>query len=39
MSVLSWLRRLLLGDWFRVWSQVFVGELIAATKPNTDFRR
>ena len=34
MRVLSWLRIRL-----RVWVQVFVGELLAATKPTTDLRR
>gem|GEM_PF-2664693 len=28
-----------LQRWLMVWTQVLMGELIAATKPATDFRR
>lgn len=29
----------LLHRWLTMWEQVLIGELIAATKPATDFRR
>lgn len=28
-----------LHRWLTIWAQVLMGELIAATKPTTDFRR
>jgi hypothetical protein len=39
MGILNRVREFLHNAWLIAWRQVFVGELIAVTKPRTDFRR